>query len=176
MTPSVQLYNFNRSDRISKNQLRSLRFVHDRFARNISSAISAFLRKVVEINLDNIDQVSYSEFLAAASDPTCYSAISLKPLEGSAALEIAPEAIFTILDRLLGGTGQPLDMERPMTEIEQRVVERILNLVMDNLREAWRHIYPIEFEVTTVETHPQMVQIVSANEMVVDAVFEIPPR
>ena len=113
MTPSVQLYNFNRSDRISKNQLRSLRFVHDRFARNISSAISAFLRKVVEINLDNIDQVSYSEFLAAASDPTCYSAISLKPLEGSAALEIAPEAIFTILDRLLGGTGQPLDMERP---------------------------------------------------------------
>src|SRR5438477_198501 len=50
-------YNFKRPDRISKNQIRSLHFVHDRFARNFSSSISAYLRTVVEITLENIAQI-----------------------------------------------------------------------------------------------------------------------
>lgn len=176
MEQKVQPYNYKRPDRISKNQLRSLHFVHDRFARNISSAVSAFLRKVVEISLDSIEQVTYAEFLQAASDPTCYSSVSLKPLEGSAALELGPDAIFSILDRLLGGSGVPLKTERAMTEIEQNVVQRVLKLFVDNLREAWRQIYPIEFAVIATETHPHMVQIVSPNEMVVVFKFQMRTR
>ena len=176
MEKKVQAYNYKRPDRISKNQLRSLHFVHDRFARNISSAVSAYLRKVVEINLDSIDQTTYAEFLTSVSDPTCYSAISLKPLDGSAALEIAPEAIFTIIDRMLGGTGKPMESPRAMTEIEQNVVQTILKLIVDNLREAWRQIYPIEFAVTATETHPHMIQVVSPNEMVVVFAFQMRTR
>ena len=176
MEQKIQPYNYKRPDRISKNQLRSLHFVHDRFARNISSAVSAFLRKVVEINLDSIEQITYAEFLSSASDPTCYSSVSLKPLEGSAALEIAPDAVFSILDRLLGGVGTPLALERPMTEIEQNVIQRVLKLVVDNLREAWRQIYPIKFDILATETHPHMVQIVSPNEMVVVFKFQMRTR
>lgn len=172
----VQPYNYKRPDRISKNQLRSLHFIHDRFARNISSAVSAFLRKVVEINLDSIEQITYAEFLSSASDPTCYSAVSLKPLEGSAALEIAPEAVYSILDRLLGGQGKPAEITRPMTEIEQNVIQRVLKIVVDNLREAWRQIYAIEFAITATETHPHMIQVVSPNEMVVVFVFQMRTR
>ena len=176
MEQKVQAYNYKRPDRISKNQLRSLHFVHDRFARNISSAVSAYLRKVVEINLDSIDQTTYAEFLSSAADPTCYSAVSLKPLDGSAALDIAPEAIFTIIDRMLGGTGKPMESPRAMTEIEQNVVQTILKLVVDNLREAWRQIYPIEFAITATETHPHMIQVVSPNEMVVVFAFQMRTR
>src|SRR5438093_3666287 len=79
-------YNFKRPDRISKNQVRSLHFVHDRFARNFSSSLSAYMRTVVEINLENIAQTSYAEFLNTVPDPTCYSGISLKPLDGVAAI------------------------------------------------------------------------------------------
>ena len=172
----VQPYNYKRPDRISKNQLRSLHFVHDRFSRNVSSAISAFLRKVVEINLDTIEQVTYSEYLASASDPTCYSSVSLKPLEGSAALEVTPTAVYSILDRLLGGSGTPLEVSRPMTEIEQNVVQRVLKIIVDHLKEAWRQIYAIEFAVTATETHPHMIQVVSPNEMVVVFTFQMRTR
>jgi flagellar motor switch protein FliM len=172
----VQPYNYKRPDRISKNQLRSLHFVHDRFSRNVSSAISAFLRKVVEINLDTIEQIAYAEYLAAASDPTCYSSVSLKPLEGSAALEVSPSAVYSILDRLLGGSGAPLEIDRPMTEIEQNVLQRVLKIIVDHLKEAWRQIYAIEFAVTATETHPHMIQVVSPNEMVVVFTFQMRTR
>ena len=173
METKIQRYNYKRPNRITKGQLRSLHFVHDRFARNFSSAISAYLRKVVEIDLDSLDQTTYAEFLSATSDPTCYSAVSLKPLDGSAGLEIAPEAIFTIIDRMLGGTGKPIETIRAMTEIEQKVVQTILKLIVDNLRESWRQIYEIEFAITATETNPHMIQVVLPNEMVIVFVFQM---
>lgn len=170
---NIQRFNFKRSDRISKNQLRSLHFIHDRFARNASSSISAYLRTVVEVALESIDQMSYSEFMSIVSDPTCYSAVSVKPLDGLAALEITPSLVYAMIDRMLGGVGRPMANPRAMTEIEQRIMQGVLKLVVDNLREAWRQVYSIEFAVATTETHPQMVQITPATEMVIHFQFQV---
>src|SRR5688572_28129564 len=131
----VQPYNFKRPDRISKNQIRSLNFVHDRFARNFSASVSAYLRTVVEVSLEDIRQISYAEFLGSVSDPTCYAAVSMKPLDGLAAVELSPNLVFPIIDRLLGGSGRPIATPRPMTEIEQSIIQNILKLMVDNLKE-----------------------------------------
>jgi flagellar motor switch protein FliM len=165
-------YNFKRPDRISKNQIRSLHFVHDRFARNFSSSISAYMRTVVEISLENIAQISYAEFLNTVSDPTCYAAVSLKPLDGTAAIEISPSLVFPMIDRLLGGSGQQMKNPRPMTEIEQSIMQNVLKLLVDNLKESWRPVYTIEFALTATETHPHMVQVTSPNEMVIHFQFQ----
>jgi len=169
----VQTYNFKRPDRISKNQIRSLHFVHDRFARNASSSISAYLRMVVELQLEAIEQVTYADFLANAADPTCYTSIALKPLDGQAALEIRPEAAFTMLDRLLGGAGDGIQNVRAMTEIEQRVIQAVIKLIIDNLKESWRQLYNIDFSTLSTETHPHMVQVVGPNEMIIHFKFKI---
>src|SRR3954469_20214450 len=172
----IQRYNFKRPDRISKNQIRSLHFVHDRFARNFSSSLSAYLRTVVEVSLENISQISYSEFMNTVSDPTCYVAISLRPLDGLAALEMGPSLVFPMMDRLLGGAGRPMANIRPMTEIEQSIIQSILKLLVDNLKESWRQVYSIEFAVTATETHPHMIQITAPNEMVIHFQFQVRMR
>ena len=168
----VHKYNFRRPDRISKNQLRSLHSVHDRFARNFSSSISAYMRTGIEVTLESIAQTSYAEFLNTVSDPTCFSAISLKPLDGMAAVEISPALVFPMIDRLLGGTGQPMTSARPMTEIEQSIMQNVLRLMIDNLKESWRAVYAIEFALNATETDPHMVQVTSPNEMVIHFQFQ----
>jgi flagellar motor switch protein FliM len=165
-------YNFKRPDRISKNQIRSLHFVHDRFVRNFSSSLSAYMRTVVEVTLENIVQISYADFLNTVSDPTCYSSIFLKPLEGIAAIEISPTLVFPMIDRLLGGAGKPMTNPRPMTEIEQSIMQNVLKLLIDNLKESWRPVYAIEFALGTTETHPHMLQVTSPNEMVIHFQFQ----
>jgi flagellar motor switch protein FliM len=173
MDKNVQSYNFRRPDRISTNQIRSLHFVHDRFARNVSSSISAYLRIVVEVALEDISQVAYAEFLNCVTDPTCYTSISLKPLLGLAALEIGPDLVFPMIDRLLGGVGRPIANPRPMTEIEQKIIEGVLKVIVDNLRESWRQVYAIDFALMSTETHPHMVQITAPTEMVVHFQFQV---
>src|SRR5688572_1329039 len=94
---AVMTYNFRKPDRISKEQLRSLHFLHDRFALNVSTSLSAFLRAMTEITIVSVEQFAYAEFLMSLPDPTAFYAISLAPLDGLAALELNPAVAFTMV-------------------------------------------------------------------------------
>jgi flagellar motor switch protein FliM len=169
----VTLYNFRRPDRVSREQMRSLHFMHDRFARNFSSSLSAYLRTITEVNLVSVEQLSYQEFLLSVPDPTCFNAISIKPLEGALALEVNPTLVFPIIDKMLGGPGEPLKQLRTMTDIEQSIFDGVLKLVLEDLREAWRGIVDLDFRIQARETSPQLIQIVAPNEVVLLVVFEV---
>ncbi|BDU77418.1 flagellar motor switch protein FliM [Mesoterricola sediminis] len=169
----VSLYNFRRPDRVSREQMRSLHFMHDRFARNFSSSLSAYLRTITEVNLVSVEQLSYQEFLLSVPDPTCFNAISIRPLEGAFALEVNPQLVFPIIDKMLGGPGDPLKQLRTMTDIEQSIFDGVLKLALDDLREAWRGIIDLDFKIQARETSPQLIQIVAPNEVVLLVVFEV---
>lgn len=169
----VMVYNFKRPDRVSKEQMRSLHFLHDRFARNFSSSLSAYLRTISEINLVSVEQLTYSEFLLSLPDPTCFTSISMKPLEGNAALEINPSLVFPIIDKMLGGPGEPLTEIRAMTAIEQNIFEAIIRLILEDLKEVWKQIVNLDMKIHSQETSPQLVQVVAPNEVVVLIVFEV---
>jgi flagellar motor switch protein FliM len=169
----VTLYNFRRPDRVSREQMRSLHFMHDRFARNFSSSLSAYLRTITEVNLVSVEQLSYQEFLLSVPEPTCFNAISIKPLEGALALEVNPTLVFPIIDKMLGGPGEPLKNLRTMTDIEQSIFDGILKLLLEDMRESWRGIVDLDFRIQARETSPQLIQIVAPNEVVLLVVFEV---
>ena len=121
----VLRYNFKRPDRISKNQIRSAALCARSLRRNFSSSISAYLRTVVEVSLENIAQISYAEFLNSVSDPTCYAAISLKAAGRPGCRRDGSALVFPMIDRLLGGAGRPMTNIRPMTEIEQNIISGV---------------------------------------------------
>src|SRR5437868_8811688 len=83
----VIAYNFRHPDRVSKDQIRSLHFLHDRFARNATASLSAFLRTTTELSIVSVEQFAYSEFLLSLPDPTAFYAIAMPPFEALAALE-----------------------------------------------------------------------------------------
>src|SRR5436190_8349061 len=116
--PQTAVYDFRRPDRVSKEQLRSLHFLHDRFAVNVSTSLSAFLRAMTEVNIVGVEQLSYSKFLGSLPDPTAFYAIGMPPLDGLGAIEINPSIAFTMVDRMLGGAGQTPPPNRALSEIE----------------------------------------------------------
>lgn len=171
--PTAVVYNFRRPDRISKEQMRSLHFLHDRFARNVTTSLSAYLRAATDIALLSVEQFSYSEVLMSLPDPTAFYAMSLAPLDGLAALEINPSVSFAVIDRMLGGSGQTSEVSRALTDIEQHVIDGVVTLLRDSLTEAWSSVVPVNFVVQGRETRPQMLQVASPNEIVVLVVFEV---
>jgi len=170
---SVIGYNFRRPDRVTKDQIRSLHFLHDRFARNVSTSMSAYMRVVTDVSILSVEQFTYSEFLMSLSDPTAFYAVSMRPLEGTAALELNPSVAFTMIDRMLGGSGRGVAVNRALTEIEQNVTDGVVKLILENLTDAWRGIVDVQFRISGRETRPQMLQVAAPNEVVVLMSFEI---
>ena len=170
---NVIRYNFRRPDRVSKEQIHSLHFLHDRFARNVATSLSAYLRTITELSVVSVEQFSYSEFLMSLTDPTAFYALAIPPFDELGALEINPAVAFSMVDRMLGGTGQAVTLNRSLTEIEQNVVDSVVKLLLESLAETWRPIVNLAFGIRGRETRPQMLQVAAPNEIVVMIVFEV---
>ncbi len=170
----AQPYDFRRPDRIAKDQLRSIHILHENFARNLASSLSAYLRAYVIVNLVSVEQLSFMEFSQCMPSPTCLVSLGMKPYDGNALLELNPALVFPVVEMLLGGTGKTAaPVKREVTEIEQSILEGFLRIVLHDLKEAWKAVTPIDFRAEAFETEPQLLQILAPNEAVVAVSIEV---
>ena len=90
----------------------------------------------------------------------------MSPLPGNIIIEIATNIGYTIVDRLLGGEGTPLVKTREYSEIELSILERILGVFIDLLKDPWSNVVEIKPRLERIETNSQYAQIISPNEMI----------
>lgn len=173
---TIRPYDFSRPNKLSKDQLRTLHIMHEVFARGIATSLSAYLRTYVEAEVVSTDSVAYVEFSQTLANPGIMAIFTLSPLEGRSLLAVDPEIGFAIMDRLLGGPGQPPRQLRELTEIEQPVMQRIVERLMENLPDSWSHMAPIEPRFERLELNPQFTQLVPPKDMVVTISVEIAIR
>ena len=167
-------FDFRRPDRIPKSQVRAIHLLHDTFVRNLVSSLSAYLRSYLAVNLVSVEQLSYAEFLDGLPSPTCMVSLGLKPYDGQGVLELNPSLVFPILEMLLGGSGKTtINIQRDITEIEQKLLDGLLRIILQDLREAWRVVTAVDFTVAAMETEPQLLHILAPNEAVVAIAVEV---
>jgi flagellar motor switch protein FliM len=170
---AVRPYDFRRPDRISGEQIQALQFLHERCARNLSTSFSAYLRTSVSWSVASVEQSTYGGFLASAADPTSFYAIGLAPFDELAALEVHGGVAFALIDRMLGGTGPSSVLARPLTEIEQHVMDSVVKLLLEGLTDAWKPVTNLAFSIRARETRPQMLQVAAPNEVMVVVAFQL---
>ena len=166
-------YDFRRPERVSKEQLKGLQSLFEAFAREVSILFPPYLRTVVRVDLTSIDQLTYDEFILSVARPTCLSIVNMAPLEGTAVLELSPSVVFPIVDRVLGGKGMSLPEARELTEIENRIIMRIVMMMLDSLRRSWEQLIEFNLSIEQMESDPLIVQVVAGSEMVVLVGYEI---
>lgn len=168
----VKMYDFKRPDKFSKDQIRTLQMIHETFARLSTTSLSAQLRLLVHVHVAAVEQLTYEEFIRSIPNPSTLAMINMEPLKGSAIYEMDPSVTFTIIDRLFGGSGAAIKMNRELTDIESTVIETIIVRILNNLREAWANVIDLRPRLGNIETNPQFAQIVPPNDMVVLITFE----
>ncbi len=170
----VTPYDFKRPERVGKEQMRAMHSLHEPISRNFGAMVSGMLRTMVEVKMVSVDQMTYSEFAFSLDNPSCFNILTPAPLDGNWILDIAPALSYAVIDRMLGGDAEPgqTTIRRPLTEIENRLVGRLVDAFLVQVRDAWRNIITLDLVVDKVESNPQLVQIIPPNEVVIVACFE----
>lgn len=166
-------YDFRRPERVSKEQLKGLQSLFEAFSREVSIVMPPFLRTVVRVDLISIDQLTYDEFILSVGRPTSLSIINMAPLDGNAVIEMSLDMVFPIVDRVLGGRGAALPEARELTEIENRIVSRLVVMILDCWRRSWDQLIEFKLNVIAQESDPLIVQIVGGSEMVILIGYEV---
>lgn len=167
------VYDFRRPNRVSKEQYRGLQGLFEAFGREFGMTLPGYLRTVTRVELAAIDQITYDEFMLSVSRPTSLSVVSMEPFNGNAIIELSPSLVFPIVDRLLGGPGTVLEQPRDLTEIEQRIVQKVVYMALNCWERSWSHVVELKFKIVAQESDPLIVQIVPGSEMVILVAFEV---
>jgi flagellar motor switch protein FliM len=166
-------YDFRLPNRISKNQLRTLRNIHETFSESISSFLMTKLQTIIGINIISVDQIYYSEYVLSVSNPACLYTFDIKGTDIKGILEISPELALTLVDRLLGGNGKGEVQAKLITPIEQRVLFIFVEKVMQELQKSWQIIGNYEFAIDGFESDIDFAQITSQSESILLFSFEL---
>ncbi|HVR76658.1 MAG TPA: FliM/FliN family flagellar motor switch protein [Planctomycetota bacterium] len=136
--PGARLHDFQRPRHISGERLRALDTVHRKFARAASSALSALVRARLEVDLISVSQRTFFDFISSLHNPTSLHVIYCVPFRIPFVLEMSPNILFPMMERLLGGRGDDRPHPaRPFTRIEQGLARSISEHLLGELRKAW---------------------------------------
>jgi flagellar motor switch protein FliM len=162
----VKNYDFTRPSKFSKEHLRTLEIIFEHYGRLLSTNLPVYLRKNIQVEVMNSEAVTYMEFSNALSNPVLLGIVNLDPLEGNIIVEMASQLGYTIVDRMLGGEGEPIDKMRDFSEIELLIIERVMTACVQLLREPWENVVDIHPRLERIETNSQFAQIISPSEMI----------
>ena len=162
----VKDYDFKRPAKFSKEHLRTLEIIFEHYGRLLSTNLPVYLRKSVQVNVASSETVTFSEFTNALSTPVILGVINFHPLTGSILMELQNNLGYAMLDRMLGGAGQPLDKTRDFSEIEMSILDKIMVMCMNLLRDPWKNVLDVEPILERIESNPQFAQVIAPNEMI----------
>jgi len=164
---SYKRYDFSASEKITKEELRSITLLYENFARLVEASISNTVRTGAEVSVEETVQGSFGDYIPAMPTPALISILSLKPLERNILMVFSMNLVLFFIDRLLGGTSESDMADREPTEIEKTVAERIVGKIMDCFKDTWSHVMPLEPCIVDKETNPQFIRAISFHEHVV---------
>lgn len=162
----VKDYDFARPAKFSKEHLRTMEIIFEHYGRLLSTNLPAYLRKTIQVEVMNSEAVTYSEFSNSMSNPVLLGIVNFAPMPGSIIIDLASNLGYAMVDRMLGGAGVPLERTRDFSEIELLIIERIMNVCINLLREPWENVEEIHPRLERIETNSQFAQFISPSEMI----------
>ena len=171
----VRAYNISSQERIVRGRMPTMEIVNERFARNLRVGLFNFIRRSPEVSVGPVTVQRYSAFLRELAVPTSFNIVAIRPLRGSGLIVCEPALVFGVIDTLYGGIGkfQSRIEGRDFSATEQRVINRMVDVITAEYKKAWNGIYPLELEYQRSEMQPQFANIATPSEIVISTSFQL---
>lgn len=171
---TVKTYDLTSQDRIVRGRMPTLEMINERFARYTRISMFNLLRRTADVSVGGVQIQKFGEYVHTLYVPTSLNMVKFRPLRGTALIILDARLVFKLVDNFFGGDGRHAKIEgREFTPTELRVVQMVLNQAFVDLTEAWKAVFPINFEYVHSEVNPSLANIVSPSEVVVVSTFHI---
>jgi flagellar motor switch protein FliM len=174
-TGGIRDYNLASQERIVRGRMPTMEIINERFARNIRIGLFNLIRRSPEVSVGGIKVQKYSAFLREIVVPTNFNIMAIRPLRGSGLVVCDPTLVFAVIDALFGGAGKfHTRIEgRDFSATEQRIIQRLIEVISVEYARAWKGIYPVELDYQRSEMQPQFANIATPSEIVVCTSFTL---
>ena len=170
---SIRTFDFTQSDRISRNEKKIIENIHENFSKEVAAHLNNKLRANVNVQLVSLNQQTFSEFIESMEKQSCFYVYKLDNFDREAILEIHPYLAFFIVDRVMGGPGHGNQLERELTKIEQIIMKKLVDEILELNCMAWNKVTSFKVVSTNYYSNPNYIQFAKSTESIISATFEV---
>lgn len=174
----VKEYDFRSPKKFTKEQLKKLDSIHSNYTRSLSSYLTGILRMFCQLSVTQLEEQRYHEFSNALPDAVMMGVVDLNIQDPdlpdtTVIFEISRNTVFSIIDRLLGGSGDIVNLDRDFTEIELSLIENVLKNMVKLFKDAWKNYAEMDPQLVGIETNARLMQTISPDDIVLITVIDI---
>ncbi len=146
-------------------RLPMMEVVFDRLLRILSTSLRNFTSDNVEISLESMKSTRFGDYLNSIALPAMLGVFHAQEWDNQGLLVVDSALIYSIVDVLLGGRRSITATRvegRPYTTIERNLIEKLMNVFLEDLRVAFEPVSPITFNFERLEINPHFAMIARA--------------
>jgi flagellar motor switch protein FliM len=171
----LQAYNFSDKSGPYHHRMPALGIINERFISFINTSLSNATGVGIDVSVNEIESVKYGEFCRSLPLPASLNIFKMEPLRGFFLLVLEGPLVFSFVDTFFGGKcSTHVKLEgRSFTTIETKIIERIVNITLQDLQKAWADVYEVTMKYSRSEVDPQFAGIAKPEDMIVNTKFNV---
>jgi len=169
----IRPYDFTHFQRLSSDHRKILERIHASFAKELGGYLTSRLVMEFRSKLLSVDQATVTEFINSFSAPCCTYLVQVQDSNQEVFIDISPNLVLLIMDCLFGGPGRLPEEPREITPLEQRVISRILDYILEILRRSWEGFASLNMKIKAFYTNPDFIPLPEQGELMITASIEI---
>ena len=171
----ISAYDFTSQDKVVRARMPTFDVINERLSREIRASMSTLLRTNVDVSVNPLDTLKFSEFVRSLPVPTSLHVFRMEPLRGHGLVILDSQLVYNLIDSFFGGAGiGAARVEgREFTAIEEVMIKKIVVACLKNIETAWLPIEAVKTSLIRSEMNPQFAAIVLPTDLVIVTRFEI---
>jgi len=147
---------------VAYERLPMLEIVFDRLVRLMTTTLRNFTSDNVEISIDTMASQRFGDYLNGIPLPAMLAVFRVEQWDNYGLIVVDSALIYSVVDVLLGGRRGTAAMRiegRPYTTIERSLVERLIGVVLGDLKAAFEPLCDVDFKFDRLEVNPRFAAI-----------------
>lgn len=167
-----QTYDFRNPLYFTENETRQLQIQHEKFVHYLAARLAMFFRMDFGLKMGKLQTISYATYMESISNPSHVSLFNVEGLTGVGILDIKPSLGIGMVGRMLGGKGQALQEERPLTEIELNLMDEVIHIILIEWCRQWTAVQDLNAKIIGHESSGRFLQVAPSDAMMIVLIME----
>jgi len=169
----VHKFDLFRPNRFTREQIQYLEKLQEVAALGLTSTLTERLGLGGLCECVLVEQQRFGPFLSSLRSPLALYTLELRPSGGRALLAVSCSLLFTAIERIMGGAGEPRDEERDLTEVEYAVVEDLVTHMLQDISGGFAELVEMDMEILARPRNLALAQVVGTQDVVLCVHFQV---
>jgi flagellar motor switch protein FliM len=153
-------------------QMIALRTVHERLAWQMSSMLTDGLEAICRVELEGLEERTVED-LGDSLETITAAVFACTPLDGLILMQMSPELVYFLVDRILGGPGTLPEGKYACSETETGLLRQVFNDLEDCLKKAWLPVIELTVKEWNLLANVRLEHMLSPKDRLIRVVFRV---